>query len=668
MATLEQLVLDGLALNDATNYRLQGFEAPPPKKRMEWAAGGDADGAALVRDPLFDNREIQLRVRITQRATMDLALAAVAAITDKLEEAEKQTAGLDLVWTPANGTKSITFKVLSGEITGLPVTMDGEDAGWFKNSPVLNITLTCKPFGYGPEVVGSATSSATPFVTLTVGGVTGDVPAEGRLIVTDAATQARRYAEWGLEQRTYNAATSLLVDSDNMVVSGTAGTQTTRTGAYDPNATGNNVIRATLNRGPVTVATTGVLSHVGTFRVKARVYASSLAVSVRLSWQGGDGPFYSNPYVFAPVAGAFAEIDLGIITVPPATLGTQGWLGRIEAHCEVAGDTVDVDYLVLVPAGEGYGRVRAVGPVAATTVVGYDDFTTLTPGAVLNARVAPSGGTWATSGATTDFIGVANNSVSRSTLSDSGRRYAILGATNYTDTQVEVYGMSSFWHQLQVQMGVIARWVDSNNYLYVMISSYLPTTVNFGVWQAVAGVQTQIASANFVPSTNVQYGMRLTAYATGVVIGEVRAGTPTSAPPTVIAMGSSSAVATGGVLATGKPGFFDNNAYPAAVTRDYDWFSVATPGPELVAINSTRSLEIRHDSAIRADATNTYWGPVPAYRGSRFLVPPAGPANRTSRVLVKAHRQNIDVADSANVTDNLTAQVNYTPRYLVVPR
>lgn len=671
MATLEQIVLDGLSLNDVTNYRLQGVDAPPPKKRFEWAEGGDADGAALVRDPLFENRTVELRVRVAQRASMDLALAAVAAISDKLEEADRQPDGLDLVWTPANGTKSVTFKVLAGEITGLPITMDGDDAGWFKNSPVITITLTCKPFGYGPEVTGSGTSSATPFVTLTVAGVTGDVPAEGRLIVTDAATQSRRYAEWGLEQRNYDAATSLLVDSDSMVVSGTAGTQTTRTGAYDPNATGNNVIRATLNRGNVTVATTGVLAHVGTFRVKARVFASSAAVTVRLVWQEGDGPFRPNPYVIVPVAGAFAEIDLGLISIPTKTLGTQGWLGRVEAHCEVAGDTVDLDYLVLVPAAEGYGRVRAVGPVAAATAVGYDDFTTLTPAAVLNARVAPSGGTWATSGATTDFQGATSSGISdvrRSTVSDSTLRFAILGATNYTDTQVEVYGMTTFWSSLQIQMGAIARWVDSSNFLYVRLSSHLPLSVNFGVFQMVAGVSTQIASANIAPQINVQYGMRLIAYATGTVIAELRAGTPSSAPPTLIARGSSSAVATGGVLATGKPGFFDQNALPTAYTRAYDWFSVANPGPEPVAINSGRGLEVRHDSTIRADATNTYWGPVPAYRGSRFLVPPAGAANRTSRVLVKAHRQDIEVADAANVTDNLTAQVNYTPRYLVVPR
>jgi len=671
MATLEQLVLDGLALNDVTNYRLQGFDAPPPKKRYEWADGGDADGAALVRDPLFENREVTLRVRVAQRATMDLALAAVAAVTDKLEEAEKQPDGLDMVWTPANGTKSITFKVLSGEITGLPVTMDGNDAGWFKNSPVINVTLTCKPFAYGPEVVGSGTSSATPFVALTVASVTGDVPAEGRLIVTDAATQNRRYLEWGLEQRYYNASTSLLVDSDNMVVTGTAGAQTTRSGAYDPNATGNNVVRATLNRSIVSVVATGDLGHVGTFRVKARVFASSGTVYARLAWQEGDGPFRANAYVMVPITAAFAEIDLGMISIPPKVLGTQRWSGRVEAYCDVPGITLDVDYLVLVPAGEGYGRVRAIGPTPPATISGYDDFTTLGSGSGLTTRVAPAGGTWTTSGATTDFTGLTvgtQQTVGRSTTADSGRRYAILGSTNYTDTQVEVYGQTAGWSGAQVAMGVIARWTDSSNHLYVLIQSTLPATSNFQIIQVVAGSGTVLASGSFIPSVNTQYGIRLTAYATGVVVAELRANAPSFSAAQLTIRGNSTAVATGGTLATGKPGFFDINTSSTVLTRFYDWFSASVPGPEPIALYSTRSAEIRSDSAQRVDSTNTFWGPVPSYRGSRFLVPPAGDEARTSRVLVKAHRQDIEAGDAVNVTDNLTAQVNYTPRYLVVPR
>lgn len=669
MAILEQLVLDGLALNDVPNYRLQGFDAPPPKKRYEWAPGSDADGAALIRDPLFENREITARIRIAQRASMDLALAAVGAIVDKLEEAEKHPDGLDLVWTPANSTKSFTFKVLSGEVTGVPVSMDGDDAGWFKNAPVVTLTLTCKPFGYGPETLSSTSATSTPFVTITLAGVAGDVPAEGRLIFTDSATQARRYLAWGLEQRYYNAAADPLVDSDSMVVTGTAGAQTTRTGAYDPNATGNNVIRASLFRAPVAVAATGNLGHVGTFRVLARVWAAgSGPVYARLAWQEGDGPYRGNEFVPVLPLGIFTEIDLGVISIPPKDLGTQRWSGRIEAYSNAAatGDTLDVDYLILIPAGEGYGKARALGRITATAINGYDDFNSLTGGTGLNTRVAGSGGTWTTAGATTDFAGGTapiTGTASRATASDASRRFATLGSTNYTDVQAEVFAYTIAGQALSVVThGVIARWVDANNYLYASWS-----TLGFRIGQVIAGTDTVLASTSGYPSPNTWWGIRLTAFQSGAIIAELRYGTG-AADPTLVLQVSSANVATGGTLATGKPGFFDQNTNSTAVSRAYDFFSVSTPSAEPIVINSTRNAEIRSDTAIRADSTNTYWGPMPAYRGSRFYVPPAGDEARTSRIVALARRQDIETTDSSNVTDSTTVQVAVTPRYSVIPR
>lgn len=667
MAVLEQLVLDGLALNDVTNYRLQGFDAPPPKKRYEWAPGGDADGSALVRDPLFENREITLRIRITQRATMDLALAAVAAITDKLEEAENQPDGLDLVWTPANGTKSFTFKVLSGEITGLPVSMDGDDAGWFKNSPVVLVTLTCKPFGYGTEVVGGSTSSATPFVTVTVASVTGDVPAEGRLIVTDAATQTRRHLEWGLEQRYYDVAQSLLVDSDNMSVTGTVGTQTTRSGAYDPNATGNNVIRGTLYGTTSVVCTTGNLGHVGTFRVKARVFAAGTGpVNLRLGWQEGDGEFGANPWVQVRTMGLWYEVDLGIVTIPPKEAGTQKWSGRIEAWGQVS-DTLDVDYLILVPAAEGYGKARTIQPTQpALNLTGYDNFTTLGTGTGLNTRTANTGGTWATSGATTDFAGGSATypgTAARSTnVAETGPRFAILGSTNYTDSYGVIYAQYAPVGALAKNHHsfLILRWVDASNYLRARWSA----DGTFTIETVVATVVTPIATITGGMLPNIYYQIQAFAWATGTV----KATLLYANAEQFSISGTSSALATGGALATGKPGFADQALGTATTLRLYDFFSAGVPTAENPVIASTRSAEIRSDSAIRADSTNTYYGAVSSYRGSRFFVPPAGDENRTSRVLVKSNRLDVDVDAATNVTDNLTVQVAYTPRYLVVPR
>jgi hypothetical protein len=80
--------------------------------------------------------------------------------------------------------------------------------------------------------------------------VTGDVPALGRLIVTDTATQSRRHVEWGLEgPLTYNSATSLLVDSDNMVTTGFAGRRRSRRARTTRTRPGNNVDHVDAGRG-----------------------------------------------------------------------------------------------------------------------------------------------------------------------------------------------------------------------------------------------------------------------------------------------------------------------------------------------------------------------------------------------------------------------------------
>src|SRR4051794_11909477 len=119
----ESLILDGLELNDLTgSYVLRSLSMPPPGKRYEWAQSADADGAELVRDPLHENRTITADLRVNPQASMDDALALVAQLVAKLEEAERQADGLPLVWTPANSANSVTFDCLTGSIDDVPIT------------------------------------------------------------------------------------------------------------------------------------------------------------------------------------------------------------------------------------------------------------------------------------------------------------------------------------------------------------------------------------------------------------------------------------------------------------------------------------------------------------------------------------------------------------------
>jgi hypothetical protein len=676
----ESWVLDGIILNGG-NFTLRELTADPPRERQNWITAADTESAALFRQPLHENRTITLKLLVSPQSSMNAALGQVGTIVDKLRKASSTTAGVPLVWTPGSASLSVTFTVLTGEITGLPISLADEGLMWMQQRPVINIELTCQPYGVGARVVyGSTATTSTPFQVLELASIPGDIDALGELIVTDAATQSRRHVEWGLEgPLTYNSATSLLVDSDDMVTSGFSGAQATTTGAYDPNASGNNSVNLTLVAGTTTaIAGTGNLSHVGVFRVKARVQSGSLSNSFRLSWKALDGPMNHNAWVLPISTSDWQELDLGTITIPAATLGTQRWTGQIEiAAATSSPGTAVVDYLVLIPQADGYGVARAAYSYATGIATGYDAFVGTTAGVALGVRAAPLGGSWATSGDATDFAfadqfitGDTVESIIRSTAAaETNGRFAILGSTSYTDSQVDVRAKFSAGTFNQEQ-AVILRWTDSSNYLRLVVTDNGTSSDTAKIEQVVAGVVTVIASqtfnwGTFAPddvSLGSRYRMRLIAYASGRVLGYMYSNDASTLLLTLD--GSSTAVASGGTLATGKPGLRDRaTSASGPINRYFTQFAVSTPAAEPIAIYSGRNIQIRYDDTLRQDSTGTYAGRPSSYNGSRFLLP-AG----TSRILAKARRSDIVTATDANVTDSTTIQVAYTPRYLAVPR
>jgi hypothetical protein len=673
MADLEALTLDGLALNDTTNFIMESLTMPPPRQRPEWLTAADSEGGTLARNPLHENREIGIRVRVAQLATTDLALAKVATLVDKLQKASKTPDGVALTWTPAGGTLTRTFDVLSGEITGMPITWDGADAGWFYRMPVLDITLTAKPYWRGSEVTTSTASTTTPFVTLEVANVPGDIPALGRLIVTDSATQNRRHVEWGLENQNYNSGTSLLVDSDNMTTSGFSGVQNTGPATpYDPNATGNNVVTITPTPSPQAMCSTGNLTHIGVFRVKARVFVPTVDTNVRIGYRVGDGPLVYNAWA-APYAGAqWAELDLGVITIPAVTSGTQRWVGQIEAFATTTAPVgtpfVYLDYLILVPAGEGYGVAR--NPVVFESVLSFnarDEFDQ--SAGALTAKTLPVGGTWAGAGDADDFsVNATAHTATRTAVSDTDAqtgRYGIAGSTNYTNVLVQAdisrteLGGTPTAGKF-IYQGVLARYVDTSNWLMAVAATEQianPGAYSIRVIQRLAGVFSYL---QIVPVQAPPSSIRLVVDTAGKwFVWAFPAGTEPSEP---IAFGSHTQLATGGTLATGKPGIYDTNTTTFSVTRTFDNFFASAQAVN-AALYSTRTLEVRHNDTIRADSTGTYFGRPTSYRGTRFLVPPG-----TSRVLAKARRNDVTQFADENVTDNTQIQVAYTPRGIAVPR
>jgi hypothetical protein len=150
--------------------------------------------------------------------------------------------------------------------------------------------------------------------------------------------------------------------------------------------------------------------------------------------------------------------------------------------------------------------------------------------------------------------------------------------------------------------------------------------------------------------------LRLTVFASGRAVG-----VDTTNGVTVEA--SDSTLATSGTLASGKPGVGDQGGGTGSNQHYVDDFRVSVPDSEPVALYSGRNMQVRYDDTLRQDSTGTYYGRPQSYRGSRFLLPVG-----TSRVLVKARRNDIDLALADTVTDATQIQVGWTPRGLAVPR
>jgi hypothetical protein len=662
----EALTLDGLPLTSG-GFVMTALDMTPPSQRQTWITAADSEAAALFRQPLHENRTVTLKLRVTPQASMDAALDRVGALVDKLRKAASSPSGIALVWTPNDSARACTFTVLTGEISGMPIGLADEGYSWVLRQPIVTVTLTCQPYAVGVETLTGTSSSSTPFLAFEVTGVTGDVPALGRAIVTDTATQSRRHVELGVEgPATYNASTSLIVDSDNMVVTGFSGVQAVTTGAYDPNAAGNNSI--TLS--PIAGATTAMagtgdpLSHVGVFRVKARVQSASLGNLFRLSWKAGDGPTNHNTWATPISVSGWIELDLGTITVPATTLGTQRWTGQIEVQGAASTPgTVALDYLILVPQADGYGKARAQWSLGTGTLASYDAFAATTAGLSLNARTAPLGGVWATSGAATDFqfsdLAFTTAIQENVTRTAAGTRLGTLGTATPTDVQV-----SAMFVTTSRQAGVIARFVDSSNYAYALLdASGLPGLL--AIKTVIAGVTTTLASviadSTFGFSTGDLTRLIFVVFASGRAIAIAE---NLDAGGRVVAQveATSSALLTAGTLASGKSGIVDVTAGAGGQLWISD-FAVSTPPAEPIALYSGRSLQWRYDATLRQDSTGTYYGQTPSYRGSRLLLQPG-----TSRVLVKARRNDIETALDDQVTDALQAQVGWTPRYLVIPR
>jgi hypothetical protein len=666
------------ALHDRANgRRLMGFDAPVPETDSQWAFSADTEGERRA-NLRYRNRVITAQV-LLDKSTAALLEAVENTLGQKVGKLARE--GGELRFTYPTGT-TITFNVLEATMNRV---FDIADMAKFRAR--YEISFICEPFGLGTEVdMGDNTETTLPVLIFTETGILGDVSGLGRLVIDNDVAVDQWWLTWGIESRNYSSSANaaLFYEAEGRTTLGVATTASAITGSSGSSYAVLTVMTPDYTAMLSTQATGGGahLSHIGTFRVYARVQVPSGNtgdVTIALEWSEGD---FLNVTRNAPTdlsgADRWRYVDLGLVSPKAVVSGTQRWEGRVIVKSAGLDNVIAVDYLLLVPADEGSGVVAAVAQDATpTTFSARDNFTGTTSGNALNARTPVTGAAWATSGAATDFVfidalaagGNAGEAVSRS-INTSSARYAVLGS-NMTAMKVTCqFGIEDgATHLTFPTLGLLARWVDSSNHL---IFDAGPGQTGGGPWvlsprirKVVSGVSTTIAGsgdeAGVWVAANSYVTLSLTVYANGKAVGRIYTASGALAYQT---SASDTTLATGGTLASGKPGIIDRSDGTNTVERWYDEIQASVPSTD-AAVFASQSLEVRHNLIVREDSGGTLWVKPSSYAGDYLLVPPAGAEARTARVVVKMTRDDATVSDGS--IDDLSARLFYTPRFLVVP-
>jgi hypothetical protein len=659
-------------MSAAANYLVTAFSAPSPPPKVQWASSIDTDGSLRVDPNNYENRTVTLTVE-----TLDSSSSSTheSALRGKLTKLHRE--GGTLKWTRKDTSVRI-FDVLAVDF--VPVT----DHKYEQGRAEFQITLTCLPAMRGAEQdLGDNTETTLPALVFTEASVPGEFDALGRLVIdNDDATNNQWWVVWGIESRHYSSSANaaLFYEAEGRTAMGGSATAAGPSGA---SGGGSNVMRntglTTAYQAILSTQATGGgahLSHVGTFRVFARVQApttNTSAVSVAMEWGSGDfRRFTENATTVLSTdwEGTWRIVDLGLVTLPKVISGTQQWEGRVLAKSSTAGDDLDVDWLLIVPVGEGSGEASALSRQPSPTAFSARDEFDQAAGA-LTGETLPIGGTWTGAGDADDFSNT-GTTATRTAVSDSstltGGRY-ITASTPTLANSVVQFAFPSHSNILGVAAGgitsgAIARYVDVNN--WVMAQAYYdsPTDCGLRVVKRVSGTATVIAtlSLNLTEFNAVADGayVRFTVDASGSFSAWLLESS--EAPGTPDLTGYDAVLATGGTLDDGKVGLYDAQSNATANTRTYTEFWASTYVSD-AAIFASQSLEIRHDGVRREDSAGALWAPPSKYEGDYLRVPASGAEAWTVRMVVKASRNVPGLGPDSGI-DDISARLFVTPRYL----
>jgi hypothetical protein len=551
------------------------------------------------------------------------------------------------------------------------------------------LTLEAIPDFYGNEItLNDHVETAAAELVFTEAQVLGDHPGRVRIVVDEDDGEDQLGLIWGFRSRHYSsAATARLVYEAEAL-----GPVAPAAGTALAGASGGTVVYiADVATGwtpllDTRLGGTAYLTHEGSYRVWARCRSiQGTAVQVRLVWDVGDLtlPVENTAVTIPGTEGPFYALDFGEVRLDAPPVGTHRWHGVFQAKGESGGESASIDRVWFQPLDEGAGRLRVASQALEPGLTGYsarDEFNQ-TAGA-LAGKTAPAGGVWAGAGDTDDFsVETTGKTAQRTAVSDADAntgRYAVSGVAAFAVQVVQIdvkraaFGSNSSAEILD--MGALARYTNTSNWLMAHIDVVTGTSSNpeifeFRVRKRVAGTVTTlktVAIGSFSHSSywlNASYTIRLSVDAAGRWSAwwyqvESAAGDP-------IAQGQDTDLATGGVLASGKPGFYDAKQGSTAQTRNADNFLAWSPERDAI-IHASQSAELRWNGMFREDSAGAGYGPVSHVIGDLPRIPPSGLEGRTVETFLKASRGDLVELPDGGI-DDISARIYYQPSYLFVP-
>jgi hypothetical protein len=551
----------------------------------------------------------------------------------------------------------------------------------------ITLSLEAIPDFYGDEITLDliTETSATELVAkLKQGGVDavikGDYPGRCRIVITDLQGISQLGLLWGFRSKHYDPAptAALAYQAEALTPLDTAATAA----LAGASGSGSNTIRHNnLGTDWTPVLNTNLLAgtfltHVGTYRMIARARSTSAAgtVKVRSVYDVGDLAFpVENTEITVPAASQFFLLDLGELRLDKVPVGAHRWQGQIQAKGANGGENIAIDKIEFWPVEESSGKLRAPQMIVPglAALVARDEFSQ--SAGALTGKTASVGGAWAGAGDADDFaVESTGHTLQRTAVSDvdaNTGRYAISGAAALASQFSQVDHMTTALGSIssgdRIVGGALARYVDINNWA---MATFAPNSLGFvspysgiTVRKRVAGTVTTIATIPFTQfAANKLYTIRFQITADGK--WTVWAG-PQGGALQYLASGFDTDFATGGVLASGKPGIYDHRVGAGAATRTYDNFQ-AGPPPLDAVVFASQPAELRTDGMFRKDTAGTAYGPVTEVAGDLPRIPPSGAENRPVELFIKGSRGDFDQLPDTGI-DDISAQVIYRPSWLL---